>query len=323
MYNKSTKRNGKIVRMLGVIIITNEFDGFLRKLRKEKGLTIVQLAEKTGLSRSYISQLERGERGKNGIPSIDVLQKLSTALEINIIDLLKKTGYTHTQKLSLSETIRTLRKEKGWSIEDLSEKTLEDEDIEFIPKERLYEFENGQSKNPTISEIVTLAFVFEVSFSRFTVASDIEIPITELLRLSIMDAEMNFGLTEDARSQMIEKGVNSYLEDSERIKIFNGIQALNSVEDELINKILAAKDQLSDIYFKYSDTNDEINETSQTTNSENISQFSMKDEVYKKSEIGNLILFNPNVNYKGNVLSFEQRRTIFEAITKIMEQEEN
>lgn len=65
--------------------MTNKFGEFLREKRKEKGYTTRKLEKKTGVSNSYISQLERGERGT---PSISIMEKLSAALDIPFYDML-------------------------------------------------------------------------------------------------------------------------------------------------------------------------------------------------------------------------------------------
>lgn len=71
----------------------NVFNDYLRQLRKEKKLTLVEVAKRTGFSHTYISQLERGERGKSGIPSPDILKKLSDVYEVDYNILMSKAGY--------------------------------------------------------------------------------------------------------------------------------------------------------------------------------------------------------------------------------------
>ena len=58
----------------------------LKTLRRRKKLTQKQLAEKAGLSQSYINELERGKK-KN--PSVVVLDKLANVLEVSVMELLK------------------------------------------------------------------------------------------------------------------------------------------------------------------------------------------------------------------------------------------
>lgn len=52
----------------------------IRKIRKSEGLTISALAERVGVSESYISQLERGLMD----PSVSLLRKLANALEVSV-----------------------------------------------------------------------------------------------------------------------------------------------------------------------------------------------------------------------------------------------
>ncbi|MDR4949084.1 helix-turn-helix domain-containing protein [Neobacillus cucumis] len=80
--------------MLGAII---------QKLRQEKGLSITQLAEKTEISKSYLSYIERNIQTN---PSIEVLAKIATALDVDLQTLLSpkkenpettKTGKVHVK----------------------------------------------------------------------------------------------------------------------------------------------------------------------------------------------------------------------------------
>jgi transcriptional regulator with XRE-family HTH domain len=58
----------------------------LMKLRREKKLTLKNLANETGLTADYISQVEKGK----AIPPVSVLLQLSRALEIDSSILLKE-----------------------------------------------------------------------------------------------------------------------------------------------------------------------------------------------------------------------------------------
>jgi len=49
----------------------------IRELRKNKGLSQVELAEKANLSQTALSQIEKGKR-----PGIQTLKNISTALEV-------------------------------------------------------------------------------------------------------------------------------------------------------------------------------------------------------------------------------------------------
>lgn len=56
----------------------------LRKIRKEKGYTLVKLSELSGISVGYLCHLEKGSR-KN--PSIEIMEKISKSLNKSITEI--------------------------------------------------------------------------------------------------------------------------------------------------------------------------------------------------------------------------------------------
>ncbi|SMG56512.1 helix-turn-helix domain-containing protein [Paenibacillus aquistagni] len=62
----------------------NEFGEYLKLIRKQEKLTLTELAKKTGLSHSYLSQLENGKRK---VPPINTLLKISRALDVSIAEM--------------------------------------------------------------------------------------------------------------------------------------------------------------------------------------------------------------------------------------------
>ena len=62
------------------------FGKHVRELRKERGLSQVELAAKVGIDRSYMGFLERGERN----PSLEVIAKIAEALSVTPDELLKR-----------------------------------------------------------------------------------------------------------------------------------------------------------------------------------------------------------------------------------------
>lgn len=59
----------------------------IRALREKKGWSQEELAERSGLHRTYISGLERGIRN----PTIDTVDIIATALGVKLGDLLNKS----------------------------------------------------------------------------------------------------------------------------------------------------------------------------------------------------------------------------------------
>jgi transcriptional regulator with XRE-family HTH domain len=50
----------------------------IQKLRKDKNIRQIELAEKSGISQTYLSQIEKGIK----VPTIDVLEKVSLGLGV-------------------------------------------------------------------------------------------------------------------------------------------------------------------------------------------------------------------------------------------------
>lgn len=67
-----------------------DFTEFLLNTRKERGLSLKQMAYKTGLSHTYVSQLERGLRAT---PVPEDLRKIAKGLRIDYNYLMELAGY--------------------------------------------------------------------------------------------------------------------------------------------------------------------------------------------------------------------------------------
>lgn len=67
-----------------------QFGEYLKKLRKERGLTLKQVEAKAKVSNAYISQLERGIRNP---PHPEILKRLAIAYDVPHRDLLIIAGY--------------------------------------------------------------------------------------------------------------------------------------------------------------------------------------------------------------------------------------
>lgn len=66
--------------------IQNQFASHLKAVRLKQGLSVTQLAEKAGVSRQYIRELESPQNEKR--VTIVTLQKIAKALKIPISNLL-------------------------------------------------------------------------------------------------------------------------------------------------------------------------------------------------------------------------------------------
>lgn len=61
----------------------------IKTIRDQKKISQYRLSKRTGISQSYISELENGKY-KN--PTIDIIHKIAKALNVSVTQLLDKTS---------------------------------------------------------------------------------------------------------------------------------------------------------------------------------------------------------------------------------------
>ncbi|MGB9812902.1 MAG: helix-turn-helix domain-containing protein [Thermovenabulum sp.] len=91
----------------------------IRQLRKNRKISLKELAEKTGLSVSYLSEIETGKKQ----PSLEVIQKLADALNVSKEAFFQKDNddVSLEKPLSIGEKLNLLRQKKNLSLEKLAE----------------------------------------------------------------------------------------------------------------------------------------------------------------------------------------------------------
>lgn len=77
---------------------------FLRRVRKQKMLTLRKVEEKTGISNAYLSQVENNKIAK---PSPSFLHKLAKFYDVLYENLMKKAGYPVFSNKSNQIMLRT------------------------------------------------------------------------------------------------------------------------------------------------------------------------------------------------------------------------
>jgi len=85
---------------------SNNLGKFIKKLRMEKDLSLRDLAEQTGLSHSYLCNLENGydpRSGKPLSPTIPTLEKLSAGLNVSLHKLIDMVRANEAEDIPLSE----------------------------------------------------------------------------------------------------------------------------------------------------------------------------------------------------------------------------
>lgn len=101
-------KNEEIVSLLGK---------HLQQIRKEKKLTLEQLAQKSGVSRSMLSQIERGQAN----PTFGTLWNLSRALGLDMSELVEEfeangTGQSKIEHVTAANTPRITNSQKGCTL---------------------------------------------------------------------------------------------------------------------------------------------------------------------------------------------------------------
>ena len=69
---------------------TSDFGKFLKEIRVSQKLSVRALSENAGVSHSYLSQVENGNRG---VPSPEVIRKIAVALDYDYFSLMRAAGY--------------------------------------------------------------------------------------------------------------------------------------------------------------------------------------------------------------------------------------
>ena len=83
-------------------------------IRKRRGLTLSELADRANVSKSYLSNLERN---LNKNPSIQVIEKISTVLDVDLIMILQVNSPEESKQLIESEWLEFIYELKDSGVE--------------------------------------------------------------------------------------------------------------------------------------------------------------------------------------------------------------
>lgn len=115
----------------------------IRKIRKNADLTLDEMEKLTGISKTYLSDLETG-KAEN--PSIKILRKIASSLEIDVAELLQDTGeekertgivFNHPGAFDDLEVKEDFSEKKYKKVLALVEETLRDPEISVERREEL------------------------------------------------------------------------------------------------------------------------------------------------------------------------------------------
>ncbi|MEB3100790.1 helix-turn-helix domain-containing protein [Ferviditalea candida] len=86
----------------------------IHSIRKQRGLTLSELAERTGISKSYLSNIERDLKQN---PSIQVMEKIASTLKVDLKILLKMTMEAENKQQLEKEWLDFINEMKQTGIE--------------------------------------------------------------------------------------------------------------------------------------------------------------------------------------------------------------
>ena len=80
-------------------MLSDELGNSLRELRKRKNLSLRDVEKESGVSGSYLSQVEQGKRH----PSADLLRKIAPTYSASVRELLVMAGYLDEPEATMSD----------------------------------------------------------------------------------------------------------------------------------------------------------------------------------------------------------------------------
>jgi XRE family transcriptional regulator of biofilm formation len=113
----------------------------IQTLRLEKGLTLPQLAERAGVSKGFLFQIE--DDGKTN-PSLETLNKLAKALDVTIAELLEKESVR--AKRAVPEEVNPALQEF------IKEQNAQGRPVEPSAIQALYALQHRKGKSPRSKE---------------------------------------------------------------------------------------------------------------------------------------------------------------------------
>jgi len=200
----------------------------IRDLRKERGLTLVDIASKIQVSPSYLSAVERGLRK----PSIPMLKKISDSLNVSAAYLVGIMNDAVT-----AEKIRMMRESRNLSLKDISE-------ISEIPLSTLRKFESGMAK-PDADELVKLSEALNIPMRYFLDQDDNNNAIGSRLK----KLRTNQGMTATALADKagVSPGLISQIENGQTTPLLQTLESLAEALNSSLSYFLMEQDDVKDL----------------------------------------------------------------------------
>ncbi len=108
----------------------NKFGKYLTQKLKERGMSQSQLSYYSGISDAHISRLSKEERG---LPKIDTLKKITSALKMSLMEMLRELGFFEKPVDELPDNLQIFLRSEGESAD------LGHDEIEALASHSFYE----------------------------------------------------------------------------------------------------------------------------------------------------------------------------------------
>lgn len=140
------------------------FGEFLKHLRKNRGFTLKQLAELSGVSDSQISRIELGTRG---IPKPATLKKLAAALDVPHDSLLEKAGVIDKTETAFEDAAMVAGALNPAFYKDDQEVRNY---LEAVLLKKFADMEKGEFKGPYLQQLWLIAQTYglDINADKFT-----------------------------------------------------------------------------------------------------------------------------------------------------------
>jgi len=202
----------------------------IKEFRKERGLTLIQLAEKAGISPSFLSGIERGVKKA----SINVLNKLSASVNIPVSYLVSENNPSAQDD---GQRIKLIRNSRGLTIEELAE-------ISDLPSSVITEYEEG-SRKLSLPDMEKLCDALNVNISYLLSQGKKKYKLSERLR-SIREAQ-GMTVTSLADKAGVSIGLISQIENNLTMPSFETLEAIAKATGVALSYIWIEKQDLEDL----------------------------------------------------------------------------
>lgn len=181
----------------------------IREYRKERGLTLAELAQKIEMTPSYLSGVERDLKK----PSLPTLKKISQALNISLTYLMEKADNSNT-----GEKLRLIREGRGLSADELAE-------ISEIPVDIIRQFEANE-KQPNIEQLENLSSALNFTLRFFSQRDDQSYALGIGQRLKELRLQHEMSITDLATKASVSPGLISQIENNLTIPLLDTLEAI-------------------------------------------------------------------------------------------------